>query len=575
MLLDLPPEILYFIFLVLDDKSQRSFVATCRAFRHWVPQAWKTITFTGPRVKSQLNHFVHWIDKAQGAEQLIQNIQNLFIRACLLGDAVSPGFLEGEENIDIEDEDIANLLARLVDTLRLLAIDLPPMLEDHLFDDTLSCIAQLHKLERLYLGRVKVNDGYEIRCDYTNLKEATMIWCHGIVEQKLLVDQHDLEHLDVHDSWDIGNLSIISYQWHKLKSFRFSAVDHTYATRILESGRGAMTSLEAVSIEVPMNNATFFKIVSELSYYPIRRFHLCISGQGLEVFHSFGSNRVPDDFGPNWLAYISDNLKDLEELVLDYRTGGSRFELEWPDDQVMYAGALAFAQNLHTLAISVHALPTATWDECRETAQMYFEHIPSLRVVHFPAMPILPERAHKSDSSALFRGYTMRGRPGQANHTEGIGDTYRPFWITHGPDVATDRHRREGGLSIVASRQSESGDDLSDVHIVDDPMDGLPPHEVDFFDQEDADLSLWFPDPETETEDETDDWSLDDDSQEVEHPEDTPLPTSEEWMEGLATAMTNVNLGLNQLDFSELDGHSSSSSDAFEDVNDSDLSADL
>ncbi|KAL5641100.1 hypothetical protein ACGC1H_001547 [Rhizoctonia solani] len=558
MLLDLPPEILDCIFRVLDDQSQRFFVATCRAFRHWLPKAWNTITFTGPRVRSQLNRFVHWIDKTQRAGYLIQHTQNLFIRACLLEGAVPPGLLEGEQNTDIEDDDIADLLVRLVDTLRLLVIDLPPMLEDQHFDKTLSRIARLDKLERLFLGRVKVNDGYDVECDYTNLKEATMIWCHGIVEQKLLANQHDLEHLDVHDSWDIGNLSIISHQWHKLKSFRFSAVDHTYATRILESGRGAMTSLEAVSIEVPMTEDTFVRIVSELANYPVRKLHLCISGYGLEVFHPIGNNCVPFDFGPNWLIYLSNNIKGLEELVLDYRTGGDQFDLEWPGDQAMYAAGLAFAHNLRTLAISIHALPKANQDQCRETAQMYFEHIPSLQAIHFPAMPIIPEYCYSETHSAvpvvLSRGYTMCGRPGQANHAEGIGDTYRPFWITCGPDVAIDRHRREGGLCIVASSREESIADSADIIVSDESMGDLPAQEetdleADFFDQ--------------------------DDSQEVEHPEDTPLPTSEEWMEGLATAMTNVNLGLNQLDFSELDGHSSSSGDALEDVNDSDLSIDL
>ncbi|CAE7231084.1 unnamed protein product [Rhizoctonia solani] len=540
----------------------------------------------GPQVKSQLNRFVSWIDKTERAGHLIQNIHSLFIRACLLGDAVPPGLPEGEQNTDIEDKDIADLLTQLVDTLRLLVIDLPPTPEDQLFDKTLVCITRLGKLERLFLGRVKVNDGYEVECNYTNLKEATMIWCHGIVEQKLLVNQHDLEYLDVHDSWDIGNLSIISYQWHKLKSFRFSAVDHTYATKILESGRGAMTSLEDVSIEVPMTNDTFFRIVSELANYPVRRLHLCISGHGLDVFQPSGYNSIPEDFGPNWLAYIPNHLKSLEELVLDYRTGGNRFDFEWPGDQTMYAGALAFAQKLRTLVISIHALRRVSWNDCRDTALMYFEHIPSLQTVHFPAMPVIPHRTLESYYSGFgsvvpftrSRGYTMRGRPGQKGHTEGIGDTYRPFWITCGPDVATDRHRRGGGLHIVASNRSEGvSDDLSDAHVLDEVVADEPfVPDVPFFDQEDANLGLWFPDPELETEDEDEDdnWS-EDDSLEMEHPEDTPLPTSEEWMVGVATAMSSVNLGLHQLDFSELDGHSSSEDGVPEDINDSDLSADL
>ncbi|KAH7344795.1 hypothetical protein B0J17DRAFT_636871 [Rhizoctonia solani] len=581
-LVDLPPELFDAIFHVLDDHSQRSVVGTCRILRsRWLEAAWSTLTFTGPSVSSQLRRFVSWVDKTQRDGHLVQNTQNLFIRACLLEDAVPMGSPEGEQNIDIQDDDIANLLICVGDSLKLLAIDLPPMPEDQLFDKTLFRIARLGKLERLFLGRVKVHDGYDVECDYTNLKEATMIWCHGIVEQKLLINQYDLQHLDVHDSWDIGNLSNISHQWHNLKSFRFSAVDHTYATKILESGRGAMTSLEDVSIEVPMTNSIFFRIVSELSSYPIRRFHLCISGPGLEVFHPIGINSVPDDFGPNWLAYISNSLKGLEELVIDYRTAGDRFELEWPNDQTMYAGALAFAQNLHTLVITVHALAKASHRGCRETAQMYFEHIPSLQTIHFPAMPTIPQRSLESRTGldappVLSRGYTMRGRPGQAHHSEGIGDTYRPFWITYGPDVAVDRHRRGGGLRIVANNHAdELPDDFSDAHIFDDLMGDLLAHDTDFFDQDDVDLGLWFPDPGTDDEaDDDGDWTSDD-SQDMDHAEDTPLPTSEEWMEGLTIGMSNMHLRLSQLDFSELDGHSSSSSDALEDINDSDLSADL
>ncbi|CAE6493850.1 unnamed protein product [Rhizoctonia solani] len=492
-----------------------------------------------------------------------------------LKDAVPPGSLEGEQNTDIEDGDIDSLLVRIGDNLKLLAIDLPPTPEDHLFDETLARISQLGKLERLFLGRVKVNDGYKVKCSYTNLKEAIMIWCHGIVEENLLADQCDLRHLDVHDNWDIGNLSRISHQWHNLKSFRFSAVDYTYATNILESGRGAMTSLEDVSIEVPMNNKTFLRIVSELSSYPIRRFHLCISGPELDVFHPIGLNKVPVDFGPNWLAYISNNLKGLEELVLDYRTAGDRFQLEWPNDQTMYAGALVFAQNLHTLVISVHALTKVGHRDCRETAQMYFEHIPSLQTIHFSVMPIIPRRSLESRTGsdvppALFRGYTMHGRPGQAHHTEGIGDTYRPFWITYGPDVAVDRHRRGGGLSIVASNHAD------DIHVFDDLAEDLLAHDTDFFDQDDLDLGLWFPNAGTD-DDETDDESdwTSEDSQDMEHVEDSPLPTSEEWMQGLTIGMSNTHLRISQLDFSELDGHSSSSNDGLEDINDSDLSVDL
>ncbi|CAE6395971.1 unnamed protein product [Rhizoctonia solani] len=591
MLIDLPPELFDAIFRALDDKSQRYLVATCHALRsRWLSEAWQTLTFTGPRVRSQLRRFVHWVDKTQHSTDLFKNTQNLFIRACLLDKAVPPGSLEGEQNTDIQDDDIANLLVRLTASLTVLSIDLPPMPEDQLFDKTLSRIARLPKLQRLFLGRVKVHDGYDVACDYTELKEATMIWCHGIVEQKLLVDQFGLEHLDVHDSWDIGNLSMISYQWHKLKSFRFSAVDHTYATRILESGRGAMTSLEDVSIEVPMSNDVFFRIVSELSSYPIQRLHLCLSGIGLEVFHDTGRNCVPSDFGPNWLAYISSNLVGLKELALDYRSEGNRFSLRWPGDQTMYAGALAFAQNLQTLAISVHALPGAGRHECRQFGYMYFEHIPSLQTLHFPAMPFIPARSLGSIYSeldiapppALSRGYTMSGRPGQPHHTEDIGDTYRPFWITRGPDVAIDRHRRGGGLRIVAYNRSESvPDDLSDAHVFDDLIDDVlaqETQETDFFDQDDVDLGLWFPDPAIEDEDDENDgdWASEGDSQAEGHDDqDPPPPTSEEWMQGLMIGMSNASLRISQLDFSELDGHGSSESDALEDVNDSDLSADL
>ncbi|CCO29382.1 hypothetical protein BN14_03394 [Rhizoctonia solani AG-1 IB] len=238
MPIDLPPELFGAIFHALDDQSQRYLVATCRTFRdHWLAESWQTLTFTGPRVKSQLRRFVYWVDKTQHSTDLIKNTQNLFVRACLLDKAVPPGLPEGEQNTDIQDDDLASLLVRLTASLKILSIDLPPMPENQLFDKTLSRIARLPKLQRLFLGRVKVQDGYDVACDYTELKEATMIWCHGIVEQKLLIDQGGLEHLDVHDSWDIGNLSTISHQWHNLKSFRFSAVDHTYATKILEAGR--------------------------------------------------------------------------------------------------------------------------------------------------------------------------------------------------------------------------------------------------------------------------------------------------------------------------------------------------
>lgn len=239
MLLDLPPELFDAIFRALDDRSQRNLVATCRNFRrHWLPEAWHTLTFTGRNVKTQLNRFAAWIEQPGPKTALpTVNTQCLFIRACLLKDDGVPYESEGEHNTDVYDEDISDVLVRLADNLKVLLIDLPPTPDYHLFDTTLNCISHLRNLERLYLGRVKVHDGYEIACDYRSLKEATMIWCHGIVEQRLLVDQPDLEYLDVHDSWDIGNLRDVSNQWHNLKSFRFSAIDVAYALHILENGR--------------------------------------------------------------------------------------------------------------------------------------------------------------------------------------------------------------------------------------------------------------------------------------------------------------------------------------------------
>lgn len=101
-----------------------------------------------------------------------------------------------------------------------------------------------------------------------------------------------------------------------------------------------MTSLEEVSLEVPMTEGAFFEIVSQLSSYPIRRFHLSLSAEGLGVFQPTptGRNALPSDFKPQWLAHISRSLKKLEELVLDYRDGGEDLALEWPGDQVcLYA----------------------------------------------------------------------------------------------------------------------------------------------------------------------------------------------------------------------------------------------
>jgi hypothetical protein len=97
-----------------------------------------------------------------------------------------------------------------------------------------------------------------------------------------------------------------------------------------------MTSLEDVSLEVPMAALVFRNIVSHLSYYPVRRFHLSLSAKQLDVFavNPTGQNKVPQGFGPDWLGTIATSLKHLEELVLDYRSGGASLELVWPGLQV-------------------------------------------------------------------------------------------------------------------------------------------------------------------------------------------------------------------------------------------------
>jgi hypothetical protein len=116
-----------------------------------------------------------------------------------------------------------------------------------------------------------------------------------------------------------------------------------------------MTSLEDVSIEVPMSEGVFFEIISQLSNYPVRRLHLCLSAEGLGVFLTTpaGRNDLPSGFSPKWLAYISRSLKHLEELVLDYRSGGTFLELVWPGDQVcLYAHPKAQIPKL-TWAINI------------------------------------------------------------------------------------------------------------------------------------------------------------------------------------------------------------------------------
>ncbi|KAG9126615.1 hypothetical protein FRC07_002765, partial [Ceratobasidium sp. 392] len=466
--------------------------------------------------------------------------------ACLLSDVV-PEEIEGQDNTDIVDDDIYPLLDWLGSSLKVLCIDLPPTHDRQFFDTTLDSISDLANLERLFLGRVKVDDGYEVSCSYTNLKEATMIWCHGIVEQRLLIDQLQLEHLDVHDSWDIGNLSHISHQWHNLKSFRFSAIDPAYAVRILENGSGAMTSLQDVSLEVPMSELVFRTIVARLADYPIRRFHLALSAEGLGVFlmTPTGPNKVPDKFNPEWLKLIGMSLKHLEELVLDYRSGGVLLDLVWPGEPSTYASALSMAKQLHTLAISIHAMPQNGRSACREIAYDYMEHIPNLQEIHFPAMPIFPPEIMRYQYSSLDRpvpetcwvGYSLFRISGEDCWSPQDGDHYRPFWIVHGTDVAVDRHRRAGGLQIVAS-------DFDDIdELAPDFFEG-PDIEHDIFDQEDLDLALWFPEGD------------EDSDSEVEHIElHHPIGAPEDWMNQLIIGMSNV--GVTQLDLSVLDGHDS------------------
>ncbi|KAG9104871.1 hypothetical protein FRC06_006696 [Ceratobasidium sp. 370] len=548
MILDLPPELLYTIFYALDDSAQRNFVATCSVLRHnWLTEAWRCLTLTGRNVKSQLNRLITWTrNDPTGARERTKDTHVLFIRACLLNDDVSAE-LEGHDNTNIFDGDIYPLLDWLRDSLKILSIDLPPTPDRQFFDITLNSISDLSNLERLFLGRVKVDDGYEVSCTYTGLKEATMIWCHGIVEQRLLIDQPQLEHLDVHDSWDIGNLSLISHQWHNLKSFRFSAIDPAYAVRILENGSGAMTSLQDVSLEVPMSEFVFLTIVAHLADYPIRRFHLALSAEGLGVFlvNPNGLNKVPERFSPEWLRVIGTNLKHLEELVLDYRSGGVLLDLVWPGEPSTYANALSSAERLHTLAISIHAIPQTGRSACRDIAHDYMQRIPSLREVHFPAMPIFPPHMFRSFSDrsqpvpeTCHVGYSLFRLSGEDYHSPPDGDCYRPFWITHGTDVALDRHRRAGGLHIVASES----DDLEDIDpgFFEEPDLG----DHDIFDQEDLDLALWFPDGDEGSDSEME-------HLELQHPVGTP----DDWMDQLIIGMSNV--GVAQLDLSVLDGHDS------------------
>ncbi|KAG8745735.1 hypothetical protein FRC10_007215 [Ceratobasidium sp. 414] len=547
MILDLPLELLNVIFQALDDSTQRNFVATCKVLRHtWLAEAWRCVTLSGRNVKSQLNHFVTWThDDPIGARERTRDIHVLFIRACLLSDDVAAE-LEGLDNTDIVDGDVYPLLDWLGDSVKILSIDLPPTHDRQFFDVTLNSISHLSNLERLFLGRVKVDDGYEVSCTYSGLKEATMIWCHGIVEQRLLIDQPQLEHLDVHDSWDIGNLSLISHQWHNLKSFRFSAIDPAYAVRILENGSGAMTSLQDVSLEVPMSEFVFLTIVTHLADYPIRRFHLALSAEGLGVFlvNPNGQNKVPERFNPEWLRVIGTKLKHLEELVLDYRSGGVLFDLVWPGEPSTYANALSSAERLHTLAISIHAIPQTGRSACRDIAHKYMQHIPSLLEAHFPAMPIFPSEIYTFSNrdqpipETCHVGYSLFRLSGEEYYSPPDGDRYRPFWITHGTDVALDRHRRAGGLQIVAS---EFDDDLEEIEA---ELFGPDLGDNDIFDQEDLDLALWFPDGDEGSD------------SEMEHVElQHPIGAPDDWMDQLIIGMSNVSVA--ELDLSVLDAHDS------------------
>lgn len=108
-----------------------------------------------------------------------------------------------------------------------------------------------------------------------------------------------------------------------------------------------MTSLEDVSLEVPMSEAVFHSITTHLTGYPVRRFHLSLSADGLGLFvvTPAGQNNLPDGFGPNWLAVIATSLQNLEELVLDYRSGGTSLDLIWPGEQVCWTSTYALAKT--------------------------------------------------------------------------------------------------------------------------------------------------------------------------------------------------------------------------------------
>lgn len=100
--------------------------------------------------------------------------------------------------------------------------------------------------------------------------------------------------------------------------------------------QGVMTSLEDVSLEVPMSETVFHNITDHLIGYPVRRFHLSLSADGLGLFVIMpaGHNILPEGFSPKWLAAIAASLHTLEELVLDYRSGGVSLNLVWPGEHV-------------------------------------------------------------------------------------------------------------------------------------------------------------------------------------------------------------------------------------------------
>ncbi|KAF8609590.1 hypothetical protein BDV93DRAFT_149023 [Ceratobasidium sp. AG-I] len=178
------------------------------------------------------------------------------------------------------------------------------------------------------------------------------------------------------------------------------------------------------------------------------------------------------------------------------------------------------------------------------------DHIPNLRTIHFPAMPIYSTEQLRSTArfpspsipETNFWGYTMTRSSNSISPSSTTGDSYRPFWITHGPDVAVDRHRRVGGLRIVSDGSDDNAPSL--IEFDEDFEDEPDPADFDIFNDEDMDLGPWFPEPNDSDSEFSD-----------HHVEHHPIITPDEWMEGLTLGMGNLSIA--QLDFSALDGHSS------------------